>query len=138
MYIYVHFQRSAPWNIYCCDAAAPIRLLVYTGLAGWRACAHARSKGVVCNTRASSSAYFFLRFNSALHPPSPPVYVLLTPEALHWRRPSPYIKSCQGTVFSLSTVVKNRCKPRRGTKLKATLRGCVFARKTWMLIDITR
>lgn len=57
---------------------------------------------------------------------TPVVDVLLAPETLRWRRPSSCIKSCQGTVFSLSTVVKNHCERCRGARFKATSRSSFF------------
>lgn len=93
-------------------------------------CCHAFTHfGLIHDTGATRSAYFFLSLSSP-YIRSPLLAVLPSQEALSWRRARHSIKSCQGTVFSLSTVVKNRCKPRRGTRLKATLRSQFFARKT--------
>lgn len=80
---------------------------------------------VICVQRRSHIfSYASLRLTS-----TPQLDVLPTPETLRWRRPSSRTKSCQGTVFSLSTVVKNRCKRCRGPRLKATLCSCFFPRE---------
>lgn len=77
-------------------------------------------KYVVCNMRATSGAYFFLRF---LHPPyihplCSIVDVFFTLEIPRFGGRLLYKKITKGKdLFSLSTVAKNRCKRCRGLKL---------------------
>lgn len=81
-------------------------------------------KYVVCNMRATSGAYFFLRFYSTL--PSTPIQqsMFFTLEIFRFEGRLLYKKkkkNYEGTIFSLSTVMKNRCKRCRGDRLKAIL-----------------
>lgn len=129
MYIYVYFHRSATWNTYCYDAHSsphsplPIPSITSRICRKWqvRELVHSYvGKYVVCNMRATSGAYFFLRF---LHPPyihplCSIVDVFFTLEIPRFGGRLLYKKITKGKdLFSLSTVAKNRCKRCRGLKL---------------------
>lgn len=81
-------------------------------------------KYVVCNMRATSGAYFFLRFYSPYIHPYIVVDVFYVGNFSLWRKAfiqKKKKKNYEGTIFSLSTVMKNRCKRCRGDRLKAIL-----------------
>lgn len=80
-------------------------------------------KYVVCNMRATLGAYFFLRFYSTLHPPlySSRCFLRWKFFALKEGFYTKKKKNYEGTIFSLSTIMKNRCKRCRGDRLKAIL-----------------